>query len=464
MASAQCCSDFSGCVTLFKDFIAQRKSSKDAGLEMNISATRFSKKHVKFSDEQGGSKKVEDRYYKRDEYAKLSKEQKSALAKMREERGHVPGKHDGVKRKRDGKSGGKGYGNQTVAQLSTVIAALAARLDSNKDSQKDDSGSLASESSDEAPHNKQSGKNRDNKALTCQSGKKNCPIKNVSGLKTIPMVNIHKDRSELDSHMDTCVIGKNVLITHDCNRPVSTTCYDQSQGTTHRNMKTISAALAYDCPRTGQVIILMLHQAIHIPTMENNLLCPMQIRMNDIKVSETPKFLADNPTDKTHVITFHDGEASFIIPLSLDGVISFFPTRKPTMEEYNDDICFDLTYDSPVWDPHSTTFSERETDMVGTDGMVLDNFQPTRKPITLTRLYTNNMNLGQTLTAHAVSATTTTAEPGMSPAKLAKNWGIGLETARQTLKVTTKRGVRTVLHPSLSRCFKLPSSGCRTIL
>ena len=173
MASPQYRSDFSGCVTLFKDFIAQRKSSKDAGLEMNISATGTSKKHVRFSDEQGGSKKVEDRYYKYEEYAKLSKDQRSALAKLREARGHVPGKRDGAKRKRDGKTDAKGSENKTVAQLTTVIAALAARLDSNKETQKNDAESVTSDSSDEAPRKKQAGRNRDNKALTRQSAKKN---------------------------------------------------------------------------------------------------------------------------------------------------------------------------------------------------------------------------------------------------------------------------------------------------
>ena len=37
---------------------------------------------------------------------------------------------------------------------------------------------------------------------------------------------------------------------------------------------------------------------------------------------------------------------------------------------------------------------------------------------------------------------------------LSKKWGIGLEAAKKTLKVTTQHGVRTVLHPSLSRHFR----------
>lgn len=34
--------------------------------------------------------------------------------------------------------------------------------------------------------------------------------------------------------------------------------------------------------------------------------------------------------------------------------------------------------------------------------------------------------------------------------QLATKWGIGLGTARKTLEATTQRGVRTVLHPTLS--------------
>ena len=38
--------------------------------------------------------------------------------------------------------------------------------------------------------------------------------------------------------------------------------------------------------------------------------------------------------------------------------------------------------------------------------------------------------------------------------KLAKNWKIGTETAKKTLKATTERGIRTMLHPTLNRRFK----------
>ncbi len=39
-------------------------------------------------------------------------------------------------------------------------------------------------------------------------------------------------------------------------------------------------------------------------------------------------------------------------------------------------------------------------------------------------------------------------------ATLAKNWQIGLATAKRTVEATTQRSVRTTLHPTLSRRFR----------
>ena len=42
---------------------------------------------------------------------------------------------------------------------------------------------------------------------------------------------------------------------------------------------------------------------------------------------------------------------------------------------------------------------------------------------------------------------------------LAKCWGISLRTAERTLQSTTHRGIRTILHPTLSRRFR--TNGCQ---
>ena len=67
-------------------------------------------------------------------------------------------------------------------------------------------------------------------------------------------------------------------------------------------------------------------------------------------------------------------------------------------------------------------------------------------------------NLDNVLTAHIIASSVGGKSPTrMQPTDLtdpAENWGVGLESARLTLECTTQRGIRTVLHPSLSRRFR----------
>jgi hypothetical protein len=43
---------------------------------------------------------------------------------------------------------------------------------------------------------------------------------------------------------------------------------------------------------------------------------------------------------------------------------------------------------------------------------------------------------------------------GVDPAILAKNWGIGIEAAKRVSLVTNQRGIRRMIHPSLTKRYK----------
>ena len=77
----------------------------------------------------------------------------------------------------------------------------------------------------------------------------------------------------------------------DHERSVNIAGYGKSKGTLANNMKTVSGALAYDNPTSGTTVIIVVHQAIHVPTMDCSLICQMQVRMNDVKLDDKPKFL-----------------------------------------------------------------------------------------------------------------------------------------------------------------------------
>jgi hypothetical protein len=132
----------------------------------------------------------------------------------------------------------------------------------------------------------------------------------------------HETTLELDSHADTCVLGCNALILHDYLRPVSIQGYDPVLGTQYN---TVSGTLAFDHPTSGETYHLVVNQAIHIPHLDHHLLCPMQCRVNDVIVNETPKFLAQDLTEHTHALTIqdpHDPVQTVILPLALQGVTS----------------------------------------------------------------------------------------------------------------------------------------------
>ena len=82
-----------------------------------------------------------------------------------------------------------------------------------------------------------------------------------------------------------------------------------------------------------------------------------------------------------------------------------------------------------------------------------------------TMLYENDNTLADRLVAQVVADDTTTDAPlpktfrsdnrhaAVDANELSERWGIGLKQAKQTIKSTTQRGVRSALLP-LSRCYR----------
>ena len=113
--------------------------------------------------------------------------------------------------------------------------------------------------------------------------------------------------------------------------------------------------------------------------MTVNLLSPMQLRDNDLRVNDEPKYMVPNPTDSHHAINIpligDNEDDSLLIPLSLKGVTSYFPTRKPTRHEYENSPLssrIDLTSESIEWDPTSEHFAAQEENMVDSEGKLKD--------------------------------------------------------------------------------------------
>jgi hypothetical protein len=164
------------------------------------------------------------------------------------------------------------------------------------------------------------------------------------------------NRSDLESHADACVVEKEALLFNDFDREVTVSGYDPSGET--KSLRTVYAALGYVIPETGKNVLLIIHQAISLPTLDHNLLITMQMRLHDVVVNETPNFQSLEPTSLSHTISVRGDEVDdvLVIPLDLFGVVTCFPTFKPSQEEFDTCPRYELTYESPVYDPTVTLF------------------------------------------------------------------------------------------------------------
>ena len=61
--------------------------------------------------------------------------------------------------------------------------------------------------------------------------------------------------------------------------------------------------------------------------MEHNLLPPIMMRLNGLRVDDCPKFLCPNPTIGTNSIIFPTETTQ--LPLALHGTTSYISTRRP---------------------------------------------------------------------------------------------------------------------------------------
>ena len=131
------------------------------------------------------------------------------------------------------------------------------------------------------------------------------------------------------------MVGNNAaLLIHDYDRPVQFHGYDKGVGETEA-CRTVSDIIAYDHPESGETYMLVLHQAILIPQTENNLLCPLQIQDNEVRVNYEPKFMVSTPTENHHAIVIRgidQDQQPINIPQYIKGIISYFPSHKHTKE------------------------------------------------------------------------------------------------------------------------------------
>jgi hypothetical protein len=240
-------------------------------------------------------------------------------------------------------------------------------------------------------------------------------------------------------------------------------------------------------PQSGNNLFLIVHQSILSPTLNHNLLSTMQLRLHAVIVNETPKFQSLNPTNLSHSISVRGDNVDYVlvIPLELHGVVSCFTTFKPTQLEFETYRRYELAYESPAYDQYAKTFHDQEAGMMDSWGnhKVSGDFHPKRLQVcslhqkeeevkilstkysdASAKLQVRSSVLDDGILLADLDNITTNLNVSLvksemrdkvrvDAATLAKNWGIGIEAAKRTSLVTTQRGIRRMIHLSMTKRY-----------
>jgi hypothetical protein len=95
--------------------------------------------------------------------------------------------------------------------------------------------------------------------------------------------------------------------------------------------------------------------------MNTNLIPPFILREGGLIVNDNPKIHCEHHTEDDP--TIQDTKTGLFIKLNLDGVFSYFHSRKPTHDDLLNAEPVVITPEGTSWNPHSEQYSLNENNL-----------------------------------------------------------------------------------------------------
>ena len=286
----------------------------------------------------------------------------------------------------------------------------------------------------------------------------------------------------MDSHADTTCFGSNFTPIYFTGEhcEVSPFSDEYSKMT---DIPVASAATAWDDPETGKTTILIFHQGLWFgDKLPHSLINPNQCRMHGI-------VLCDDPFDPHRALGFEDLFTETFVPMVFENNIIYFKSRAPSLDELRTLDHIDMTSEEQ-WDPAKASqrhlsreeeehrriiasvkidqqtigaerpeepqlpYGEAEYDLLlASCSAVYSERTLIQRLVASVRIASCYDEEGDSLTNKAdeprkVAAIDTRARhTALSVEEVSRKFGVGIETARNTLKATTQFGIRHAMHP-----------------
>jgi hypothetical protein len=176
-------------------------------------------------------------------------------------------------------------------------------------------------------------------------------------------------QTDLDSHANMIVVGKHCFIISYSGKYIDVNSFSDAVGGLSQ-VPIVDAAIAYDCPHTHKTWLLIVRNVLYVESMDKNLVPPFILREGGLIVNDKPKIQCDNPTVNDH--TIQDPNTGLFIELNLDGVFSYFNTRRPTHDDLINAEAVVITPEGTSWNPHSEHYSINENTYTDFEGNMMN--------------------------------------------------------------------------------------------
>ena len=114
-------------------------------------------------------------------------------------------------------------------------------------------------------------------------------------------------RSELDLHANMVVLGWNAFIFESSGRTCNVRPFSDELGIA-KDVPIVDGAIAVDCHTTGETKLLMVRNALYLPSLVHNLIPLFIMRAGGVTVNDVPCIHCAEPTDDDHCILFSNSD------------------------------------------------------------------------------------------------------------------------------------------------------------
>mmetsp|Transcript_16812 Transcript_16812/g.23799 ORF Transcript_16812/g.23799 Transcript_16812/m.23799 type:complete len:408 (+) Transcript_16812:1193-2416(+) len=238
----------------------------------------------------------------------------------------------------------------------------------------------------------------------------------------------------IDTHADTSVAGSHVCILEFING--ATYNVSPFHGSPVKNISLSNVIIAVDREDGQEGYILELNSFLNFTaSMNHSLLCPIQARLNGVKINNAPKNLS--PTSSQSIIINNQ----ISIPIYFHGPIPYIHIRYPTDQDMDMYKWIPFTQNS-IWCPHQIDVNVSQL-----------HHSPTTTTYALVTFcdidsFCSSIEGGVIISSVNVS----TKLSSLTPESLSKMWRIPLILAKRTMEVTTWSSICTN-EGKMSRCF-----------